>query len=300
LRRALPDIAVLPRWRDFAWPEVRINIGYGINGLFLVAVSAFTLLLVSRWIIDARGLDANGVFSVAWKVSSVYFGAIYASASSFYFPSLVACRDDAELGARINEAISLYFYALPPLIVGLLIAGEDLMRLLFSAQFVPAALLLLGWLPGDLFRVLAEAQGMAFLARRRLLPYTATYVLWAGAFLGFAHLGLQRYGVAGVALAYFAAQIVSALAVHACTRAVFAYRIDAATARRIGLGLGAVAAASCWLLGRPALPWRYAGGGIVLALWLALAWRDAAFRDLFQAARRKLAARFAPAEARDV
>lgn len=280
VRRALPGTAILPRAAAFSWREVGTNAGYGINGLFMVAVGVLTIVIVSRWIIAARGLGDNGIFSVAWKVASVYFGAIYASASSFYFPSLVACRDDEDLQARVNEAISLYFYLLPPLIIALMTAGEDLMVLLFSPEFAPAAGLLLLILPGDLFRVLAEAMGMAFLARRRLLPYTLTYVLWAAAFLALSWTMLPRYALIGVAGAYLASQVISAAAVYLCARRSFSFTLTWPALRALCAGILAAALAAGALSVAPAPLWRYALGAAVLALWLALAWTDPRFREL--------------------
>ncbi|WP_313917077.1 oligosaccharide flippase family protein [Tahibacter sp.] len=279
VRRALPGTAILPRAATFSWREVGTNAGYGINGLFMVAVGVLTIVIVSRWIIASRGLGANGIFSVAWKVSSVYFGAIYSSASSFYFPSLVACRDE-DLQARINEAISLYFYLLPPLIITLMALGDDLMALLFSAEFGPAAALLLLLLPGDLFRVLAEAMGMAFLARRRLLAYTLTYVLWASAFLALSGILLPRYALMGVAGAYLASQALSAAAVYLCARHTFSFKFAGPSLRAMAAGILAVALAAGALSQAPAPLWRYALGAAVLAIWFGLAWTDPRFRDL--------------------
>jgi len=280
VRRALPDVKILPRAADFSWREVATNVGYGVNGLFMESVGVLTIVIVSRWIIDTRGLGANGIFSVAWKVASVYFGALYASAGSYYFPSLVACRDNDELRLRINEAISLYFYLLPPVIIALMVAGEELMALLFSPQFGAAAGLLLFILPGDLFRVLAEAMGMAFLARRRLLPYTLTYVLWAVTFLALSGSALPQQGLTGVAGAYLAAQIVSAAAVYLCARRSFSFALAWSTLRVVGLGMLATAAAVLALRQASSPGWRYAAGATVLALWLALAFADPRFREL--------------------
>jgi O-antigen/teichoic acid export membrane protein len=273
---------------DFSWREVGTNLGYGVNGLFLASVAVFTIIIVSRWIIDARGLAANGIFSVAWKVASVYFGALYASASSFYFPSLVACRNNEEMGARINEAVSLYCYLLPPVIIVLMAAGEDLMLLLFSPEFAAAAGLLLLILPGDLFRVLAEAMGMAFLARRRLLPYTLTYVLWAASFLALSWSALPRYALMGVAAAYLAAQIVSAVAVYVCARHSFSFALARSTLRAMGIGMLAVAAVVAALFQTSPPLWRYGKGAAILGLWLALALADPRFRALAAQAWSKL------------
>lgn len=294
VRRAIPGMTILPAAAMFSWREVGLNVGFGINGLFMATLAVFTIVVVSRWIIAALGLDANGIFSVAWKVASVYFGAIYASGGSFYFPTLVACRDDTDLSLRINEAISLYFYLLPPLIIALMAAGEDLMILLFSREFGAAAGLLLLLLPGDLFRVLAEAMGMAFLARRRLVAYTMTYVLWAAAFLALSHLALPRYALIGVAAAYLASQIINAAVVYLCARRYFCFTLSGPTLRTLGAGLVAVATAALALAQASDWPLRYAKGATILALWFAFAWTDARFRALAAQAWSKTVRRMGP------
>ncbi|MEO8671121.1 MAG: oligosaccharide flippase family protein [Tahibacter sp.] len=288
VRKALSESYLVPKPAYFDWREVRTNIGYGINGLFMVSVGVFTVVLVSRWIIAAAGLGANGLFSVAWKVASVYFGAIYASASSHYFPSLVACKDDDDLGARINEAITLYFYLLPPIIIALMLAGETLMTVLFSTKFASAAVLLLFLLPGDLFRVLAEAMGMAFLARRRLLPYSLTYVLWAGVFLALTWLAIPRFGVVGAAYAYLAAQVVSAIAVYVCARRIFSFHFSWTALRAIIAGTTAAGATAALLMRSPSTLSRYTSGALILALWLATAMTETQFRQLALATWEKL------------
>nr|WP_305119158.1 oligosaccharide flippase family protein [Tahibacter harae] len=280
VRRAVPGVVTLPRAAAFSWREVRINASFGINGLFMAALAVLTTVVVSRWIIATHGLDANGIFSVAWKVASVYFGAIYASAGSFYFPSLVACRDDADLRLRVNEAISLYLYLLPPLIIALMTAGENLMVLLFSPEFGAAAGLLLLLLPGDLFRVLAEAMGMAFLARRRLLAYTLSYVLWAVTFLALSRAALPRYALTGVAGAYLVSQLINAAAVYLCARRHFRFTVARPTLRALGAGVTAVAAAALSLAQASDWPLRCAKGAVILALWFGFAWTDPRFRTL--------------------
>ena len=287
VRRSLSGSYIVPHIAHFDWHEIRTNVGYGVNGLFLSSVGIFTVVIVSRWIISAQGLDANGLFSVAWKVASVYFGALYASASSYYFPSLVACKDDRDLGARINEAITLYFYLLPPVIIVLMLAGDTLMTLLFSPQFKMAATLLLFLLPGDLFRVLAEAMGMAFLARRRLLPYTLTYVLWAVSFLELSSLAISHFGVVGVAYAYLASQMLSAFAVYLCAKQVFLFQFSSTALRAIAVGVVACSAAVGVVL-TISSAWHYVMGALILAAWTAASLIEPEFRHLALATWRKL------------
>jgi enterobacterial common antigen flippase len=260
--------------------EVRHNLGYGANGLLLVGVGIVTVLLVSRWIIATLGLDAAGIYSTAWKVASVYLAAIYASAGSYYFPTLAACDDDRRLGAQIDQALMLYMYLVPPVIAAILLAGEWLLQLLFSAAFAPAAALLLLLLPGDLLRIVAETAGLSLLARRRLWAYAGIYLFWAALYLGLAALLLPRLQLAGAALAYLLSQAAQLALTLFIVGKAFSYRMgrDAVLALLRGAALVCAAVAAALLL--PNLPARIAAATLIAAAWLGLSWRDLQFRSL--------------------
>ena len=114
------------------------NFGFGISGLVLVSLGILTTTVVYRWVVGALGDSAGGLFSVAWRVCGLYFGALYASASGYYFPQLSAAKKDGDLVALVNEAVTVYMYALTPIAIGVVIAGPQLMKILFSSEFAPA------------------------------------------------------------------------------------------------------------------------------------------------------------------
>lgn len=283
--------AVTPQPACFAWNELRENLVYGANGLLLVATGILVVLVVSRWIIGAQGLDAAGLFSTAWKVATVYLAAIYASAGSYYFPALAVCDDDRRLGAQIDEALTVYMYLVPPLIAAIMLSAEWLMPLLFSAAFKPAAALLLLLLPGDFCRVIAETLGLSLLARRRLRAYCGLYFAWAALYLGLSALLLPRLQLAGVALAYLLSQVLQLVLAATVVGRAFAYRIGRAAAAALLRGALLVAAAVAAALALPSLAARLAAAAAIAAAWLLSSWRDLQFRTLAAGAFRRLRAR---------
>ena len=93
-RSAIGSDVVIPNISRFRWHEIRMNIGYGINGLITVTAGIATAITVSRWIISSSGFEENGLFSVAIKVTTVYLGGIYASTSSYYYPLLLKSKSN--------------------------------------------------------------------------------------------------------------------------------------------------------------------------------------------------------------
>lgn len=279
-RRSYGARAVLPATARFDARELRENVVYGANGLLLVATGIVVVLLVSRWIIAAHGLAAAGLFSTAWKVATVYLAAIYASAGSYYFPALAVCDDDRRLGAQIDEALTVYLYLVPPVIAAIVLSGEWLMHLLFSAAFVPAAALLLLLLPGDFCRIVAETVGLSLLARRRLAAYCGLYFAWAALYLGLTALLLPRLQLAGVALAYLLSQALQLVLTLAVVGRTFAYRIGRPAAFALLRGALLVGVAVVAALSFRDLAARAAAAAAIAALWLLLSWRDLHFRAL--------------------
>lgn len=280
----------LPNPRYFAWSEIVPNFGYGINGMVLTVVASGSAIIIGRMIISESGLAEAGIFSVAFKVATVYLGALYSAAGSYYFPTLVRLESREALQEEINRAVALYMAILPPVIAGLIAFGDILIPLLFSREFLPAVMVMAGLLLGDVLRVTSETMALSLLAQKRLVPYTILYLVYAAGFLGLSWHLLPQYGLIGIALAYVTMRIFDFLAV------------QFACARSLGVGLtkdGAIPflLALGWII--PVVAAEFAGLGLVFKLaiatalgllWLALSWNLSEFAKL----RKSVLSRLAP------
>lgn len=210
--------------RYFKTEQVRKNIPFGANAIVASAVGIVSTLTVGRHLIETIDLAANGLFATAMKVTTAYLGGLAAAASGRVFPEVARCKSSEEMVGMINQVLRVYFLVIPPVIVVLMGLGPDLMRVLFSDEFVPAAALLLIILPADLFRIFAETAGAPLMAIRRLKLSTGLYAAWAFLYVSLAfHLGI-KWALMGYALAYLLSQCCYAVLVYGAATATYGFR----------------------------------------------------------------------------
>lgn len=279
---ALPDL------RRFSWAEIVPNFGYGANGLIMTAVASGTMIMVTRMAISHGGLAEAGIFSVAFKIATVYLGALYAAAGAYYFPTLVRISDTRSLEQEANQAVALYMAILPPVIVGLIVFGDFLIPLLFSEEFRPAVIVMSGLLFGDIFRVASETMGLTLLARRHLLPYTSLYLVYAAGFVGLAGWLIPTRGLTGIAIAYVAMHTANFIFVLVACHRSLGIRLTREGLQSFALAILVVGpTVFAEFLGATLLTKFAVAAGTGL-LWLALSWRLPEFSRLRAAAQRGL------------
>lgn len=231
----------LPNPKHFRWKEIIPNFGFGINGLILTAASTVSAIIIARMIIALYGLADAGAFSVAWKVATVYLGALYAAAGSYYFPTLVRLDSTQAIEEEANRAVALYMTILPPLMAGLIVFGDLLIPIMFSREFLPAVVVMAGLLFGDIFRVTSETMGLTLLARRHLIAYSGVHLMYATGFVGASWWLLPEYGLPGIAYAYICMQMINFAMVLAACRLSFGMKITATGMRPFVLAILTIA-----------------------------------------------------------
>ena len=286
VRKALGPGYVRPSLSDFRWTLVRSNIGFGASGLAMIALSNLSVVIVSRLVIDELGIGANGIFSNAWRIASVYLGAVTTTAISYYLPTLTRAESDEQMSRDVNATVRFYLYLLPPIMAAIMAAGEPIVWLILSSKFLAVAPLLLLFVPAELMRILAETVGMPLLARRRLKPFTVLYAFQTAVFVGGAALALPRFGLIGAAAAYGAATTLAALATFVTCRAHIPLKFEGRTAVALVRGmllLGAVMIAGSMMR----FGWaRLLAAAAATFIWLGWTLTDEGARDALAKFRR--------------
>jgi enterobacterial common antigen flippase len=230
VRKMLGTAYVRPRLSEFSWRAVRSNLGFGAIALTTIALSNLSVILVSRFLIDNHGIGASGVFSNAWRIASVYLGAVTATAISYYLPTLNRATSDGQMSSDFNSALRFYLYGLPLIMAAIMTAGEPIVWLILSPQFMAVAPLLLMFVPAELMRVLAETINVPLYSRRRLNAFFVPYLLQAVIFIGGAYLALPSFGAMGAAAAYGLATTAAAIANLAACRLWLGLTLEIRTA----------------------------------------------------------------------
>lgn len=291
VRKALGSDYVRPRIRDFRWSVVRSNLGFGVSGLTMIALSNLSIIIVSRMIIDRLGLDASGIFSNAWRIASVYLGAVTTATISYYLPTLTRAETNEQMSREVNATLRFYLYLLPPLIAAMIAGAEIIVWLILSSQFLAVAPLLLLFGPAELMRIMAETLSVPLLARRRVGAFTTLYIVQAAIFVGGAALLVPRSGLSGAATAYGVATSAAALLTFAVVHKRFSISLERATfwlfARAMGL-LATIAAASALL---PFGLLRLGLFAVALSVWAGFNARNPAVRTALLQLRARFASR---------
>lgn len=227
--------------RHFKTEQVRKNIPFGVNAIIASSVGIVSTLTVGRHLIETMGLAANGLFATAMKVTTAYLGGLAAAASGQVFPEVARCKTSEEMVGVINQVLRVYFLVIPPVIVVLMGLGPDLMRVLFSEEFVPAAALLLIILPADLFRIFAETTGIPLMAIKRLKLSTGLYIVWASLYVSLVFLLGAKWALIGYALAYLLSQCCYAVLVYGAALKTYGFRLTQQNAHLISISLCTVA-----------------------------------------------------------
>jgi len=290
VRKTLGAGYVRPRLSEFRWALVRSNIGFGASGLAMIALSNLSVVIVSRLVIDELGIGANGIFSNAWRIASVYLGAVTTTAISYYLPTLARAESDEQMSRDVNATVRFYLYLLPPIMAAIMAASEPIVWIILSSKFLAVAPLLLIFVPAELMRILAETVGMPLLARRKLRPFTALFAFQTAIFVGGAAILLPRFGLIGAAAAYGAATTITSFATYVTCRSHFPLKFEGRTAValvRALLLLGAVMIAGTLR----SFDWdRLLVAAAAIAVWLAWTLTDEGAREVLTKVRRRRAA----------
>lgn len=242
LKRVAPGIGT-PKASNINLDDVRNSLGFGLHGLAVAIIGGLSTLVVSRWIISNSNLSEAGLFSVAYKVASVYLAGMYAAATGHYYASVAKAQGNEAVNNVINGAIRIYMSLIPPIVAVLISAGSLLMTAFFSSDFAPAATLLLLLLPADIFRLVSEVVGQALVAKKRLLLSFIIYSSWVVSYLSMANLLVVSHGIWGVAAAYLFSQMILLALMISAGMLLMSYRLDTQTVGFFFRGL--VLAAAC-------------------------------------------------------
>lgn len=270
VRRRLGSGLVRPRVRDFDWGVVRSNVGFGASGLLMIALTNLAILIVSRIIIQRLGVEANGIFSNAWRLASVYLASVTATSFAYLVPTLNRCPSDAAMAREVNSAVRFYLLILPLPMAVVMTGGEFLVWLILSREFLPAAALLLLFVPAELLRVISDSVAVTLMVRRKIAWFTMVSASQFVVFLAGAVLLIPSYGLVGAALAYLLSYGFSILLSFLLARLFFGLAPERTVLWQMlvsGLLLAGIAFLAVYV---PFGPQRIAGGAALGLCWLGL------------------------------
>ena len=183
------------QWRVLA----RLGAAFMVAGLAGAAGQLVVRTLVQRDL----GAEALGQFEAAWMISMTYVGFVLGAMGSDYYPRLTAIiHDRAAVNRLVNEQTEVALLLATPVLLATLALAPWVIRLLYTAEFADAAMVLRWQVLGDFLKIASWPLGFILLAAGAGRTFMLTEWLGMGSFVLFTWLGLPLIGIQATGVAF--------------------------------------------------------------------------------------------------
>lgn len=178
-----------------------------------IVVSSLVGMGVTIWIQahikTELGLAALGFYVASNTIASQYSSLVLTAMLGDYFPRLSGViHDGAAARDLVNQQTEVVILLAGPLILGIFALAPWVVTLLYSSEFVPAANVLRWQAIGTLFIVIGWPMSFILLAAGAGRAYFVTAIVPALVMAGATWLLMERFGLEGTGMGYFAAYLV--------------------------------------------------------------------------------------------
>jgi enterobacterial common antigen flippase len=171
-------------------------------------VSTGAQLAARVLIAHSTTLDDVGYYQAAWAVSVLYLGFVLGAMSVDYYPRLAELgKDRAGLANGVNEQTKVALLLAGPAILGVLTLSSQVIALLYSSKFGPAADLLRWQLLGDVVKIGGSTLGYLVLAQGNTRVFFFVELSWSSVYLVVLAALLPAMGIDAAAVAYVVASV---------------------------------------------------------------------------------------------
>lgn len=179
-----------------------LSLGFALSwsGLLVYLTDAIARSLI----VQEFGLPSGGLYQAAWSISGLFAGFIMTAMGSDFYPRLSTVINDQKAASTlINQQTEIgILLALPGLTVTICFTSE-ILALIYTSEFSPAAPLLYYFTLGIFGRVLSWPLGYIQLAKNNARSFLVTETVFGALYLGQIILLLHQ-GLVGVGQAFLA------------------------------------------------------------------------------------------------
>jgi len=228
-----------------AVPKSRLSYQAFLETITPLIALGFTFLLTglankgmgyaARVIVGRRfGTEGVGLYSAAWGVSGMFVGFILQAMGTDFYPRLCAVVDDAdEMGRLVNEQTTIGILMAIPGILFFLALAPFIIRLFYSAKFLPATDLLIFMLMGMAVRVVAWPLGYIKIAKMKNTLFLLTELGFVTVYIVELWLALPVIGLVGAGVGWFIAYLLLLAVNYFIGRKLIAFRWSRETLQAI-------------------------------------------------------------------
>lgn len=190
-------------WRQ-TWQEARPMLKLGIvmtaTGLMGMGVSYLIRLIIIRKL----GIEASGIYSAAWMLSSYYVNFILGAMGADFYPRLTEVnRNHPEVNRLVNEQTEVGLLIAIPGVIATLTMAPLVIHIFYTAKFLPAVEVLQWMVLGVALRVVTWPMGFILLAKGAKRIFFWTELVSNVVLVALTVASVQLFGLKGTGIAFF-------------------------------------------------------------------------------------------------
>jgi PST family polysaccharide transporter len=175
---------------------------YTLMTLVTAATVPVSQLLLRGYVISNISVNEAGWWEAMNRISNMYLMIITSSFGVYYLPKLSEIKDDTQLRQEIYRS---YKVIIPLITIGFLIIYVTrilIIKLLFTASFLPMANLFAWQLIGDFFKISSWLLAFIMVAKTMTKIYITTEILFSTLLVGLGYFFVHLNGIVGLTQAY--------------------------------------------------------------------------------------------------
>ena len=208
----LPVSLVILRWSSRVSPEdfrgefdrtdARRILGFVPMLIAHSVMSPLGLILIRDMVASQLGLATAGLWQATWRLSEVYLGVVMASLSLYFHPRLGEVVGTPALRKEIVQTFVQVVGITAATALTIFVLRDWVVRIVFTAEFLPVRDLMPFQLLGDVLRMAAWTLGFVLVALVRSRWYITSEILIPAIYFGGAMYLVPKFGAQGVTWAY--------------------------------------------------------------------------------------------------
>lgn len=199
---------------------------FGYMRLIQTSIYPLTLLVIRAMIIRNLGLFSNGLYESALAYSFMFVPLINNILWSYTYPNYCSAKDNLTLFNEVNKFLKISLFIAVPVIVIIIIFRNSFIKLLFSAEFLPATGIIAFQLMGDFLKVIIWPFNVVLMAKDKMKTAVLLEVVWNICFLMLSFYFMGIYKLKGVFIAQNISLILLFVLTYIYTRSRFKLKVD--------------------------------------------------------------------------
>ncbi len=207
--------------------ETSAMLKLGLPVMLSVLIDSAVILYVRGQVMNTLGLEAVGLFQVAWAITGIYVGFILTAMMKEYYPRLTALvRSNTLTNTAVNQQMVIAIWLTTPLLLGVAALAPLMVTVLYSDEFLPIVDTLRWMALGTVLKVMAWSMGFVWVARGKGRYVIADSVLWSIVFVAGVALVIDYVGMTGIGWVYTASFVFAVFYTYVFVRDISGFRLE--------------------------------------------------------------------------